>query len=128
MFKRHDQKLVIFTFLSRFHELLPTVLGFWGYLQDPWHTICLRDMSQNLSFLWLWKFLWAIAHSFGVPEWFTRPITLGICLRGMTKNSSFLCLWLFSWAIAHDTQYMFEGQIQWSIRLQQRETSGAKAQ
>jgi hypothetical protein len=28
MFKRHDQKLVIFTFLSRFHELLPTVLGF----------------------------------------------------------------------------------------------------
>jgi hypothetical protein len=30
--------------------------------------------------------------------------------------------------MAHDTQYMFEGQIQQSIRLQQRETSGAKAQ
>jgi hypothetical protein len=27
---------------------------------------------------------------------------------------------------AHDTQYMFEGQIQQSIGLQQRETSGAK--
>jgi hypothetical protein len=30
--------------------------------------------------------------------------------------------------MAHDTQYMFEGQIQRSIRLQQREKLGAKAQ
>jgi hypothetical protein len=34
--------------------------------------------------------LWAIAHSFGVSVWFTRPMTLSTCLRGMTKNSSFL--------------------------------------
>jgi hypothetical protein len=35
MFERHDQKLVIFTFLGRFHELLPTILGFRGDLQGP---------------------------------------------------------------------------------------------
>jgi hypothetical protein len=119
MFERHDQKLVVFTFLGHFHELLPTVLGFWGDLQGPWHTTCLRGMSQNSSFLCLWPFLWAIAHSFGVPWWFTRPMTLSTCLRGMTKNLLFLHLWPFSWAMptvwgsgviykTDDTQYMFE--------------------
>jgi hypothetical protein len=33
MFERHDQKLVIFTFLGRFHELKSTVLGFRGVFQ-----------------------------------------------------------------------------------------------
>jgi hypothetical protein len=41
------------------------------------------------------------AHSFGVPGWFTRPMTLCTCLSDMTKNSSFLRLWPFSWAITH---------------------------
>jgi hypothetical protein len=35
MFERHDQKLVVFTFSDRFHELLTTVLGFWGDFQGP---------------------------------------------------------------------------------------------
>jgi hypothetical protein len=35
-------------------------------------------------------FLETIAHSFGVPVWFKRPMTPSIVLRGMTKNSSFL--------------------------------------
>jgi hypothetical protein len=35
MFERHDQKLVVFAFYGRFHELLPTVLGFRGDLQGP---------------------------------------------------------------------------------------------
>jgi hypothetical protein len=35
MFERHDQKLVVFTFLGHFHKLLPTVLGFRGDLQGP---------------------------------------------------------------------------------------------
>jgi hypothetical protein len=52
-------------------------------------------------FLCLWAFSWAIAHSFGVPGWFTRSMTLSTCLRGMTKNSSFLRLWTFLWAIVH---------------------------
>jgi hypothetical protein len=43
-----------------------------------------------LLFLHVWPFLWAIAHSFGVPGWSTRPMILSIYLRGMTKNSSFL--------------------------------------
>jgi hypothetical protein len=51
VFERHDQKLIVFTFLGHLHELLPTVLGFWGDLQVPWHTTCLRGMSQNSSFL-----------------------------------------------------------------------------
>jgi hypothetical protein len=35
MFERHDQKLVIFTFLGHFCELLSTILGFWGDFQVP---------------------------------------------------------------------------------------------
>jgi hypothetical protein len=31
------------------------------------------------------------AHSFGVPRWFARPMTLSTLLRGMIKNLSFLC-------------------------------------
>jgi hypothetical protein len=30
MFERHDQKLVVFTFLGHFREILSTVLGFRG--------------------------------------------------------------------------------------------------
>jgi hypothetical protein len=39
IFERHDQKLVVFTFLGRFRELLSTVLGFWGDFQDPLHLV-----------------------------------------------------------------------------------------
>jgi hypothetical protein len=35
MFERHDQKLAVFTLWGHFHELLPTVLGFWSDLQGP---------------------------------------------------------------------------------------------
>jgi hypothetical protein len=43
-----------------------------------------RNDKKNSSFSW------AIAHCFGVLDWFTRSMTLSTCLRGMTKNSSFL--------------------------------------
>jgi hypothetical protein len=35
MFERRDQKLVVFVFYGRFHNLLPTVLGFRSDLQGP---------------------------------------------------------------------------------------------
>jgi hypothetical protein len=56
---------------------------------------------KKSSYLCLWPFSWAIAHSFGVSGWFRRHMTLCTCLRGMTKNSSFLRWWPLSWAIAH---------------------------
>jgi hypothetical protein len=49
-----------------------------------------RNDKKDLSFLRVWSFSWAIAHSFGVLGLSTRPTTLSTCLRGMTKNSSFL--------------------------------------
>ena len=33
LFERYDQKLVVFSFYGRFHDLLPIVLGFQGDLQ-----------------------------------------------------------------------------------------------
>jgi hypothetical protein len=39
MSERHDQKLVVFTFSGRFHELLSTILGFRGDFQGPWHLV-----------------------------------------------------------------------------------------
>jgi hypothetical protein len=49
-----------------------------------------RNDKKKSLFLRLWPFSWAIAHSFGVLDWFTRSMTLSTCLRGMAKNSSFL--------------------------------------
>jgi hypothetical protein len=57
---------------------------------------------KTRRFCILGPFSWAIAHSFGVLGWFTRPMILSTCLSDMTKNLSFLHLWPFSWAIAHN--------------------------
>jgi hypothetical protein len=35
IFERDAKKLIVFAFLGRFHELLPTVLGFQTDLQGP---------------------------------------------------------------------------------------------
>jgi hypothetical protein len=49
----------------------------------------------------LWPFWGAIAHSFGVPVWFTRPMTLSIVLRAWPKTHRFYVLGPFLWAIVH---------------------------
>jgi hypothetical protein len=121
IFKRHDKKLVIFAFYGHFHELLPTVLGFRSDLQRPWHWVHVCEAwPKTRRFCILGPFSWAIAHCFGVPEWFTRSMTLSTCLRGMTKNTSFLCFKAIFMSYCpqfwgsvviykvHDTQYMFE--------------------
>jgi hypothetical protein len=111
IFERCDQKLIIFAFLGRFHELLPTVLGFRGDLQGRWHSVhFLEGWPKTHPFCVLGPFSWAIVHSFRVLGWLTRPMTLTTCLRGMTENTSFLRLWPFSWAIA--TVLGFRGDLQ----------------
>jgi hypothetical protein len=35
MLERHDKKIIVFVFLGRFCELLPTILGFRADLQGP---------------------------------------------------------------------------------------------
>jgi hypothetical protein len=66
---------------------------FWGsgviYTKYDIPYILERDDKKTHHFCILWPFSWAIAHSFGVPRWFTRSLTPSICFRGMTKNSSF---------------------------------------
>jgi hypothetical protein len=85
-----------------FRELLPIVLGFRGDLQRPWQSVHVSEAwPKTRRFCVLGPFSWAIAHSFGVPEWFTRSMTLSTYLRGMAKSSSFLRFRPFSWAIAH---------------------------
>jgi hypothetical protein len=39
MFETHNKKLSAFTLYGKFNELLPTVLGFQGDLQGPWHSV-----------------------------------------------------------------------------------------
>jgi hypothetical protein len=96
---------------------------FWGSMEiykeydSPY--IFERHDQKLIVFCILWPFSWAIAHSFGVLEWFTMSMTLSTCLWGMTKNSSF---WHFRavfvsyfplfWGSGviykvHDTKYMF---------------------
>jgi hypothetical protein len=49
-----------------------------------------RHDKKTHHFCILGPFLWAIAHSFGIQGWFTRPITLSTFFRGVTKHFSFL--------------------------------------
>jgi hypothetical protein len=91
MLERHDQKLAFLCFRAVFVSYCPL---FWGsmdiYKEYDSLYILERNDKKNSSFLCLWPFSWTIAHSFGIPGWFTRSMILSTCLSGMTKNSSFL--------------------------------------
>jgi hypothetical protein len=73
MFKRHEQKLIIFAFYWRFHDLLPIGLGFQCDFTRPMTLgTCLRGWPKLVVFNILWPFSWAIAPSFGVLGRFIR--------------------------------------------------------
>jgi hypothetical protein len=79
-----------FRFRDIFESYCPQ---FWGSMMIYKEYDSLYNFKRNDKkthcFCILWPFSWTIAHSFGVPGWLTRPMTLGLFLRGMTKNSSF---------------------------------------
>jgi hypothetical protein len=81
MFERHDQKIVIFTFSSRFREILSTVLGFWGDFQGPWHLVLI---------------------------WQAWPKTCHFCFYGHFCELFPTVLRFWGIYMARDTQYMFE--------------------
>jgi hypothetical protein len=82
--ERDDKKMVIFGFYSRFRELLPTVLGFRGDLQGPWHSVHVWEAWPKTHHICvLGAFSWAIAHNFGVPWRFTRNMTVCTFSREM---------------------------------------------
>src|SRR3954467_8087578 len=88
MFESYDQKLIVFAFYGRFHELLATVLGVSGrfaWLVRP--DTCLRVMTKNSVFAFYGRFHELLTTVFGVSgrfAWLERPDT---CLRVTTKNS-----------------------------------------
>jgi hypothetical protein len=77
----------------RFRDVLVSYCPqFWGSVKIYKEYASLYIFERNdkkLIVFALWPFSWAFAHSFGVPMWFTRPMTHGIFLRGMNKKSSF---------------------------------------
>jgi hypothetical protein len=102
MFERHDQKLAFLCFRAAFVSNCPL---FWGsvdiYKEYDSLYILERNDKKNSSFLRLWPFTWTIAHSFGVPGWFTRAMTLSTFWVPWLKTRRFCVLGPFSWAIAH---------------------------
>ena len=95
MFERYDQKVDVFAFYGRFHELLPMVLGFHGKI-DVWEV-----WPKIWCFRVLWSFSWVIAHSFGLQGRFPTTVRPDTCLGDMTKKSMLLRFMVFSWVIAH---------------------------
>jgi hypothetical protein len=82
---RDISKICRFCISGPFSWAIVHCLGLRGDLRGIWQSVHFRKKRQkNLSVLHLWPFLWAIAYSFGLPGWFTRPTTLSTCLRGMT--------------------------------------------
>jgi hypothetical protein len=76
--------------MAVFVNCCPQFWGFRGDLQGRWHLVHVWvAWPKTRPFCILGPFLWAIAHSFGVLGWFTRPMTLSTCFSDMTKNSSF---------------------------------------
>jgi hypothetical protein len=82
-----QKKLVVFAFMALFVSYCPQ---FWGfgviYKAHDSQYMFERRGQKHVFFCVLGPFSWAIAHSFGVSEWFTRSMTLSTCLRGMAKN------------------------------------------
>jgi hypothetical protein len=79
-----------FCIYGRFHELLPTVWGFRGDLQGPWHSIHVWEAWQKIiifAFMTVFVSYWPQFWDSGLIY---KVMTLFICLRGVTKNSSFL--------------------------------------
>ena len=86
MFENYDQKLVVFIFYGRYHELLPKVLGFKGDSQgskDPIH-------DQNSSFSCFMDVFMSYCPQFwgSMGIFLARKDTIHF-LRVMNKNSSF---------------------------------------
>jgi hypothetical protein len=64
-----------------------------------------------LSFLRVWPFLWAIAHSFGIPGWLQGPWHSTHFSEAWPKTHHFCILGPFSWDIAHSF-----GILEWFTR------------
>ena len=121
MFESYALKLLVSAFYGRFHDLLPTVLGFQLGLQQLWYQKCLRAWPRSCRFRVVCPYSWAIVRSFGGLVGFAWPVRPDTCLRLMTKNSSFSRLMAVFmnycpqvWcprAICNNlkTRYMFEG-------------------
>jgi hypothetical protein len=81
------------------------LFGVLGDLHGPWHLVHVWEAwPKTPRFCVLGPFSWAIAHCFGFPRWFTRPVTLTKCLRCMTKNLSFLHFWAIF--VSYSPQFM----------------------
>ena len=96
MFERYDQKLAVLAFYGRFHELLPTVLGFQGVLH-VW-----ESWPSTRRFRVLWPCSWVIAHIFWVLGRFKMTARHDTCLRALPKTLRFCELCPFSWVLAHN--------------------------
>ena len=106
MFEIYDQKLVVFAIYGRFHELLPTVLGFQGDLH-VW-----ESWPSTRRFCILWQFSWVIAHIFGVPARFEMTTRHDTCLRAWPKTRHFLRFM----AVFHELLPIvlgFQGDLKW---------------
>jgi hypothetical protein len=95
-------KTLSFLCFSPFHELLPTVLGFRGDLQGPWHSVH------------IWE-AWLKTHRFCIYGRFCELLPTILWFEGdfqgmwqsvhvweaWPKTNCFYVLGLFSWAIVH---------------------------
>ena len=95
LFVSYDQKVVIFAFYGRFHELLPTFMGFQGDLTWPQDTIHVWGHDQKLVIFVFYGRFHEISH-----------IVLGFqgdlhVWELWPKTRCFRVVWPFSCSIAH---------------------------
>ena len=109
MFENYDQKLVVFTFYGRYHELLPNVLGFKGDSQGSKDSI----HDQNSSFSCFMDVFMSYCPQFwgSMGIFLARKDTIHVW-ELWTKTRRFRVLWAFSWAMAHNF-----GVPRWFVRL-----------
>ena len=89
MFESYDQKLDVFAFYDRFHEILPTVLGLAIWIARKTRYMFERYDQNLIVFSIYGRFLELLPTVLGVPRIFKKTVRLDTCLRVKTKNSSF---------------------------------------
>jgi hypothetical protein len=69
---------------------LPTVLGLWGDLHGPWHSVHVCEAWPKTCHFYIFgPFSWAIVHSFGFSGWFSSPWHLVLVKYAWPKTRRF---------------------------------------
>jgi hypothetical protein len=77
MFERYEQKLVVFVFYGRFHELLPIVFGLKGEFNDLNTRYLFKSYDQKLVVFVIMAIFMSYCPQFFGSSWICKAYKIG---------------------------------------------------